>query len=390
MVAKTLGPILVFLGVASAQVRVPQFVVDAPGTSNRRDTPEPIPVLTDSRPMRTGRLVQPTFSPVSLSYGPGWNLISLPFSASDPALDVLFPDAISAFEYAGAYRPVSQLAPCVGYWLNLAEGGSYVITGTVVDTCHKSLAAGWDLVGVPTSGVVVSDIQQSPLGNVISVFAFDSGYQLRAGQDVLGGGDGFWFNLADAGQLTLVGQVPGLVGNVAIVGTVAKENIADVELMGALDRVGYGDVGVLGTADSAANGSAQIVGTLDQTGHGQVLVIGTADSLRSGDVAVTGMSDLTGFSPVGTVGSLDPRVSRSVEVTGTMDLVGFGKVAVAGDVDPARVGAVEVTAKLDRTGHGEVAVTGEIDTAGVAEVSIEGTIEQEETGDVEITGTVED
>jgi hypothetical protein len=348
-----------------------------------------IAVLSDDSPFRTQQPVQPASSTVTLTYDSGWNLISLPFIAPDPSLLVLFPDAISAFEYSLGYQLVSQLAPCEGYWLNLATGGTYMIAGAVIDSCGKSLATGWSLVGVPTTGVVVDDIVQIPGGNIISIFVFDSRYQYLGGQDVLPAGSGFWFNLAEAGQLTLIGQALGH-GAVEIVGTVEEQNLIGVELMGLLDRMGRRDVAVLGTVDSTTTGISQIVGTVDQTGHGQVLVTGTADTSRLGDVAVMGLLDLTDFNTIGVIGVLDPRLDRSVEVTGSLDPGGFREVEIIGDVDSASIRVVDVVADIDRTGYSEVAVTVELDTAGVAEASIEGTIEEEETGDVEITGTIED
>ena len=59
------------------------------------------------------------------------------------------------------------------------------------------------MVGVPLSGTKVDDIVQNPAGNLTSVFGFKSGYVQKTGQDLLAEGEGFWFNIAGAGQVTL-------------------------------------------------------------------------------------------------------------------------------------------------------------------------------------------
>lgn len=140
---------------------------------------------------------------VTATYGPGWNMASLPVLPAVADRDSLFPGVISAFRFGGGYELVDVLEPCAGYWLHFSMGGAYEITGEAVDTCGVSLPAGWSMVGVPIGGVYVSDITTQPPGSIVSIFAFAGGYQQHQGQDLLPEGEAFWFNLATIAVVTL-------------------------------------------------------------------------------------------------------------------------------------------------------------------------------------------
>ncbi|MBT3341461.1 MAG: hypothetical protein HN404_00565 [Gemmatimonadetes bacterium] len=140
---------------------------------------------------------------VSVTYTSGWNMISLPVVPEDATFNVLFPDAITAYEFSGGYQLVTQLSPCVGYWLHAATGGTYQISGTAVDVCDVSLPVGASMVGVPVGGTIADNVLQSPAANIVSIFTFAGGYQLQSGQDLLAEGSSFWFQLGGSGQLTL-------------------------------------------------------------------------------------------------------------------------------------------------------------------------------------------
>jgi hypothetical protein len=151
---------------------------------------------------------------VVLHYPSGWNIASIPVLPTDGSLGVLFPDALGAFGFSGGYQQATTLVPCEGYWLNLASGGSYTITGEAVDQCDRPLPARWSIQGVPVGGTRVADIVEDPPGNLLSVYAFEGTYVLRWYQDLLAEGRGFWFNMAGAGQVTLNSDTGGVARRV--------------------------------------------------------------------------------------------------------------------------------------------------------------------------------
>jgi len=150
-----------------------------------------------------------TTDSVNLTFGAGWSMISLPvLTASSDSLKYLFPNAISAFRFAGAYQQMQRLSPCTGYWLNLpAGGGTYPITGAFTDSCSNTLPQGWSMVGTPHNGTPVASIVQTPANIILSVFGFSGSYTQvypsTTGTPTVAQGQGYWVNLTGAGTLKM-------------------------------------------------------------------------------------------------------------------------------------------------------------------------------------------
>jgi hypothetical protein len=140
---------------------------------------------------------------ITINYPSGWSMASIPVMPADNSLGVLFPDALSAFQFSGGYQQVATLNPCTGYWLNLTNGGDYTITGDATVQCSALLPVGWSMLGVPLSGTRVENIIQDPVDLLLSVFAFEGAYVQKAGPNRLAEGQGFWIDMAGAGQVTL-------------------------------------------------------------------------------------------------------------------------------------------------------------------------------------------
>jgi hypothetical protein len=169
-------------------------------------------VITD--PAVTNVVIAAESSPNPVvTYGAGWTMVSLPVTPPDGTIGVLFPDAISAFKFTDGYQQVTALVPCTGYWLNLTTGGSYTLSGSAVGQCDSQLPDSWSMQGVPLRGTRAEDILQNPPDNLASVFGFEGGYVLKTGADLLTEGQGFWFNMASAGQVILNSD-PGGVARV--------------------------------------------------------------------------------------------------------------------------------------------------------------------------------
>ena len=130
---------------------------------------------------------------------PGWNLISLPLEPLDTSVTSSFPDAISAFGFSDGYFAVSELTPCKAYWVNLAEGGSYIVEGSEnVSGCSETMASGWHLFGAPREQAPVEEILQDPADILTSVFGFENGYYQA---DTMDEGRGYWVNLSAEGTI---------------------------------------------------------------------------------------------------------------------------------------------------------------------------------------------
>jgi hypothetical protein len=140
---------------------------------------------------------------ITLHYPPGWSMVSIPVTPSDNRLGVLFPDALSAFQFTAGYQQVASLNTCTGYWLNLTNGGDYTFAGNAEVQCGASLPVNWSMVGVPMSGTKAENIIQNPPNTLAAVFGFEGGYVFKSGPDRLTEGQGFWFDMTGAGQVTL-------------------------------------------------------------------------------------------------------------------------------------------------------------------------------------------
>ena len=134
----------------------------------------------------------------SYDLSPGWSMISLPCQLEDAALEVLFPTAISLFEFTGGYRPATNLTAGKAYWINLPTSFVTAIAGEDHPGAKLEVPAGWSMVGPgnrPVDGFSLGD-------GVVSIFGFAEGYFPAA---VLEPGRGYWVNMNAAGQLDLSG-----------------------------------------------------------------------------------------------------------------------------------------------------------------------------------------
>ncbi|MGD9547433.1 MAG: M6 family metalloprotease domain-containing protein [Candidatus Krumholzibacteriia bacterium] len=130
----------------------------------------------------------------------GWQLVSRPIAMNTDSLAVLFPDATSAFKFAGSYLQTDLIAAGKGYWLDMPAADTVVHTGDQVRRIELSLPAGWSLVGAPYDTYLVADIAQSPPGVIRSVYGFGVAYDLA---DQLLPGQGFWVDMVQAGTITM-------------------------------------------------------------------------------------------------------------------------------------------------------------------------------------------
>jgi hypothetical protein len=117
-------------------------------------------------------------STVSDTLQEGWNLVSLPFTISDPRVHSVFPSAISsAFGYQNAYVPTDTLERGVGYWIKFDSLQIVTIGGISESADTITVNPGWNLIGVYSHQVIVDSITTEPMENRISDFySYDLSY----------------------------------------------------------------------------------------------------------------------------------------------------------------------------------------------------------------------
>ena len=167
-------------------------------------------------------------SAFNMTLAQGWNLMSLPGQVADGSYLEHFPNATAEpFLYNGGYSATATMTHCVGYWLHMPAQESVEVDASAVTDCEINLAAGWNMIGVPSCNVAVSSIDDP--GGIINgdIFGYSGGY-FSAATLTLGGG--YWVNATTAGTITLICDV-GPAPKAAVSRT---EGLIDLTLQNAI------------------------------------------------------------------------------------------------------------------------------------------------------------
>jgi agmatine/peptidylarginine deiminase len=144
-----------------------------------------------------------TVSPaINVTTIPGWNIVSVPFNATNMNGNVLFPNAQSDFfKYDNGYQPVTTLQNGSGYWVKFSSIQNNLITGTLAVSNLIPIKAGWNLINVNHYPVNSSGITTIPSGIIFGGFYGYSGGYISA--STLYPGYGYWVKSAADGLLVI-------------------------------------------------------------------------------------------------------------------------------------------------------------------------------------------
>ncbi|MFT5131203.1 MAG: hypothetical protein ACI8W8_004839, partial [Rhodothermales bacterium] len=95
--------------------------------------------------------------------GAGWQLLALPVTPRESALDAVFPTANSAWLWDAdqrQFRPVTTLESGVGYWVDFPSApGDITVIGTLAsELVPRSLHQGWNLLGSRGNAPLPKDV----------------------------------------------------------------------------------------------------------------------------------------------------------------------------------------------------------------------------------------
>lgn len=140
---------------------------------------------------------------LNFDYGTGWNLISLPFPVSNPAISALFQNAGSlAYAYDDGYLAFNELSSRKGFWLRFNNPDRLTVTGYPVTSDSLQLDSGWNLIGSISESLSAEDVLQRS-GEFLSSRFFgytSSGY---AAATSLEPGRAYWVKASSPGILFL-------------------------------------------------------------------------------------------------------------------------------------------------------------------------------------------
>ncbi|MBI5475777.1 MAG: peptidase M1 [Ignavibacteriales bacterium] len=134
----------------------------------------------------------------------GWNMVSIPFNASDQRCEILFPGTSGpAFMYDGVsgYVVKDTLIPGAGYWLKYGDSDTIYHQGFPPPIDTIDIHDGWNMVGSSLDTITVSNIISIPEGIIISpYFGFDSTYFIA---EKLMVGKSYWVKSNGSGKIIL-------------------------------------------------------------------------------------------------------------------------------------------------------------------------------------------
>ncbi|MCX6133201.1 MAG: T9SS type A sorting domain-containing protein [Ignavibacteriales bacterium] len=132
----------------------------------------------------------------------GWNIVSVPYQATDMSVSALFPDASPpAYGFNNGYSSATTLSPGKGYWLKFPAPRTYRLVGTTIRPSTIAVNAGWNMIGALDCEATTSSVTSTPLGIVSSpYYGYSNGYTTAT---MLNSGKGYWVKASQAGTLNL-------------------------------------------------------------------------------------------------------------------------------------------------------------------------------------------
>ncbi|GJQ63347.1 MAG: hypothetical protein SCALA702_24000 [Melioribacteraceae bacterium] len=132
-----------------------------------------------------------------------WNLLSVPFEATNMGTDDLFPGAVSpAYGFNDGYVVLDPLPASTGFWIKFDQSGVVQICGEPLGNTIP-VSEGWNLVGGTHLPTNVSTISSNPAGIIeTQFFGYNGTYTLA---EQLSPGQGYWIKVTQDGELLLSG-----------------------------------------------------------------------------------------------------------------------------------------------------------------------------------------
>lgn len=142
---------------------------------------------------------------VTLAYGSGWNLASVPVNFDEGHVATFFPGVVidGLSEMRDCYSSQSTLAARRGYWMKFSRDAAIQLDLPSVKAETVRVMPGWNLIGTIGNAVPVSVIGSIPQQLVVSKFY---GYRPQcgyAGVATLEPGCGYWVKAQEAGYIVL-------------------------------------------------------------------------------------------------------------------------------------------------------------------------------------------
>ena len=137
----------------------------------------------------------------TITYGRGWNLISLPFDPLDDRKTAIFRSSrLALYGYDGTYTVPTRLASGTGYWVFHRRATSYKFCGHDAGNT-VAVTEGWNLIAGHDINMATSAITSTPSGIVkTDFFGYNNGYESA---DSLKQNEAYWVRVSADGVLNV-------------------------------------------------------------------------------------------------------------------------------------------------------------------------------------------
>lgn len=138
-----------------------------------------------------------------VDYGPGWNLVSMPYSVQDSSLSAIYPEAAQDFMYtfSGSYEQAQEFTAGRGYWVQFDSSGTRQLSGDFVTAIEVEVFKGWNLIAGPSDSIEALEIIDNDL--VLSpspMYGFNGAYESAS---TMLPGNSYWVKADTNGTIVL-------------------------------------------------------------------------------------------------------------------------------------------------------------------------------------------
>ncbi len=139
----------------------------------------------------------------------GFQMVSVPVGAPDYSLNSLFPNALLAYEFVpgSGFVQRTTLENGPGYWVQFpAQQHTIDLAGTTEETLTVRLSSSWNVIGTISDSVFVRDVEEDPLESINGIYSYtySSGYELLGENDYIVPGIGYWIDMNNVAEVTLI------------------------------------------------------------------------------------------------------------------------------------------------------------------------------------------
>jgi hypothetical protein len=130
----------------------------------------------------------------------GWNMVSVPVTATDYRKTILFQYASSnAFAFQNSYINKDTLTNGIGYWLKYGSAQSVPMAGSPRASDSVDVSSGWNMIGSVSIPISTASVTAGSGVNISSQFyKYQSGYAIV---DTIFPGRGYWVKVSAPGKL---------------------------------------------------------------------------------------------------------------------------------------------------------------------------------------------